>query len=139
MPVFNRPLYLRRDSLVGDTANVSLEYAAAMGKTPAVLNALLGQVVAVEGGEHARLHLEPVNLFRLRRTVLLELNAIKGHIDYTVLGRAASLAPFPGLPGTLRSVPAGQLSLRRPGGLLLGHRRVRPGPGPRTFVFKALV
>ena len=85
MPAFNRALFLQRAALVGDTADVSADYAAAIGKAPAILDALVGQVVAVVAAKNVRLNLIPLHLFRLRQTVLLELGAVEGHIDFPVI------------------------------------------------------
>ena len=85
MSVFNRALYLQLPDVVADTETVSAAYAAAMGEPAAVLNALLAQVVAVDPGEVPRLNLDTHRLFLLRQTVLLELAALEGHIDYPVL------------------------------------------------------
>ena len=69
---YNRALFCPRAALVADTPGVSAGYAAALGASPVILDALLGQVVAHVTGENGRLDLEPVGLHALRQTVLLE-------------------------------------------------------------------
>ena len=55
-----------------------------MHKAPTILDALLGQVVAVVAAEKVPFNLDPVHLLRLRQTVLMELAAIEGHVDFPV-------------------------------------------------------
>ena len=92
MSAFNRPLYLKLADVVGETETVSAAYATALGEPASVLNALLAQVVAADPAEVPRLNLDPHRLYSLRQTVLLELAALEGHIDF----------PSPELRGLIR-------------------------------------